>query len=136
MGTTYNQNLITIFEKQQMDQINKWKNEEPSVVNQAFEVALKPVSWLVEKVIPEKAIKGLLEGANEAGRFLADTNDIIRDGQVSKIQNLKYKDLKLSDELADEVHNWAIGIAAAEGGIAGYFGLPGTVEGGTPLPVH
>jgi hypothetical protein len=124
LDTTFNP--LTLYEKQEIEKINEWKNAEPGVVTQAFGTLLKPVSWIVEKVIPEKAIQGLLDGANGVGRFLADTNDIKRDGKVSKIEDLKYKDLQLSDKLANEVHNWAIGIAATEGGITGAFGLPGT----------
>lgn len=127
MDSTHNENPLTHYEKQQLLLINKWKNEEPSVVNQAFGKALKPISWAIEKVIPEKAIQGLLDGANEVGRFFADKNDIIRDGKVTKLEDLKNKDLKLSDQLANEVHNWAIGLATTEGGVAGFFGLPGTV---------
>ncbi|KIL47031.1 EcsC family protein [Jeotgalibacillus campisalis] len=127
MDTTFNQNPITIYEKEQLEHINKWKNEEPSVLNQAYGAVLKPVSWVVEKVVPEMAIQGLLDGANEVGRYFADTKDLLRDGQVLKIQDLKYKDLELSDQLADDVHNWAIGLATTEGGVAGFFGLPGTL---------
>ncbi|MGD6844671.1 EcsC family protein [Bacillus infantis] len=125
--THWHGNHISIYEKQQIELINNWKNEKPSVLDQAFGAVLKPVAWAVEKVIPDKAIQGLLDGGNEVGRFLADTKDIIRDGKVTKIEDLKYKDLKLSDDLANEVHNWAIGLATTEGGIAGFFGLPGTV---------
>jgi hypothetical protein len=118
---------LTKYEEQQIKLINKWENEEPSVVNQAFGALLKPITWAVEKVVPDKAIQGLLDGANEVGRILADKNDILRDGEVNKLEDLKFKDLELSDKLADEVHNWAIGLAAAEGGVAGFFGLPGAL---------
>ncbi|MDR4886296.1 EcsC family protein [Fredinandcohnia sp. QZ13] len=127
MDTSSYDNPITKYEEEQIELINKWKNEEPSVLNRTFGVVLKPVYWAVEKVIPEKAIQGLLDGANEVGRIFADTNDIIRDGKVQKIEDLKYMDLKLSDQLSDEVHNWAIGLATTEGGITGFFGLPGAL---------
>jgi hypothetical protein len=42
----------------------------------------------MEQVIPEKAIRGILDGANEVGRLLADTNDLKRDGKVSEIKDL------------------------------------------------
>lgn len=118
---------LTKYERQQVEFINKWKNEEPSVVDQASGTLLKPITWAVEKVVPDKAIQGLLDGANEVGRILADKNDILREGEVNKLQDLKFKDLALSDHLADEVHNWAIGLATAEGGVAGFFGLLGAL---------
>lgn len=33
--------------------------------------------------------------------------------------------MELCDNLADEVHNWAIGIASAEGGVVGALGIAG-----------
>lgn len=55
----------------------------------------------------------------------ADKGDILRDGRISSIGDLKTKSLEPSDELANSVHNWAIGVASAEGGAAGAFGLAG-----------
>ena len=49
---------------------------------------------------------------------LTDEDDILRDGGVSYIEELRHKDLRLSDKLADEVHNWAIGTAAEGGRLA------------------
>ncbi|MDR7074180.1 hypothetical protein [Fictibacillus barbaricus] len=69
METPFNENPISIYEEAQIELIKKWKNEEPSVINQAFGNAIKPIAWVVEKVIPEKSIQGLLAGANEVGRL-------------------------------------------------------------------
>lgn len=68
---------------------------------------------------------GALDFSNATAKWLSDTKDIKRDGQVEKIGDLKTKDLKLSDQLADVVHNWAIGMAVAEGAGTGWPGLPG-----------
>ena len=38
---------------------------------------------------------------------------------------MRTKDLKLSDKLANEVHNWAIGVASAEGAGSGIWGISG-----------
>jgi len=45
---------------------------------------------------------------------------------VSEIEELKTKDLRLSDQLAKEIHRWAVALAAAEGagsGVWGFWGL-------------
>ena len=97
----------------------------PSVVAQSINFVMKPVSWAVQKVIPEKAIKGALVGSNWLAESLTDSKDIIRDGGVRTIKELGHKDLELSDRLANGVHNWANGIATAEGGAAGFFGVAG-----------
>jgi EcsC protein family len=123
----FSKNPLTKYEKIQWSEIKEWQNETPSVISQALGTILEPVNWVMRIVMPEKAIRGLLDAASEAGRILTDKNDILRDGKVEKIIDLKYKSLQVSDELADEVHNWAIGIATTEGGITGAFGLPGTI---------
>lgn len=84
---------------------------------------MAPVTRVVQKVIPQAAIRGAIDAANSAGKWLSDTGDIKRDGIVSKIRNLRNKDLELSDNLANNVHNWAIGMAAAEGAATGFFGI-------------
>lgn len=115
----------SVYEKQQIEAITTWEKEPPSVVSQAFGVVSKPVAWVVQKLVPQKAIEGALSLANGAGNLLADTKDILRDGKVSSIEDLKHVNLEVCDGLANSVHNWALGIAAVEGGAAGYFGLPG-----------
>ena len=119
--------LISDYEKGQYDEIVKWKNEEPGIVSQVTGVVLKPVTWLVQKVIPTKGIEGVLNGSNWLAETLTDSDDICRDGGVANIRELQYKDLELSDRLANNCHNWAIAIALSEGGAAGALGLPGMI---------
>lgn len=117
---------LTEYETKQLSAITAWKVEEPSVVSQAVGIVLTPVSWLINKIVPVSAIQGLLELSSSAADWLTDTGDILRDAGVSNLEELKSLDLARSDKLADEVHNWAIGIAGAEGaatGAAGIFGI-------------
>ena len=108
-----------------MTEIEIWKEESPGIVSQAFGVVTYPVKWLMEKIIPALAIKGLLDAANRTAAQLADKDDICRLADVENIQDLRKKKLKLSDQLADNVHDWAVGVAALEGGATGFSGLPG-----------
>ena len=116
---------LTKYEQDQVKEIKKWKTEEPSVVSKSLGVILSPVTWLINKIIPEAAIRGALDFSSSAAEWLTDTNDILRDAGVSSISELKTHDLEKSDNLANEVHNWAIGLATAEGGVTGAVGLPG-----------
>ncbi|HFU4567379.1 TPA: EcsC family protein [Bacillus cereus] len=126
MSVSYSNNRsLTLYEKQQLNEIEKWKSEEPSIIQQTVSKAFEPVNKIVNVIVPEKAIQGALDGASELGRWLADYNDLKRDGKVENIKELRTKDLGLSDKLADEVHNWAIGIAATEGGATGFLGVFG-----------
>jgi hypothetical protein len=56
---------------------------------------------------------------------LTDEGDVRRKGGVSEIDELRTKDLRLSDKLANEIHNWAVGLAAAEGVGSGFGGILG-----------
>lgn len=117
---------LTPYEKKQLSEIQKWKKEEPGVVSKTFGLVVEPLAWLVRKVVPEAAIKGALDGSNAAARWFTDTEDIRKEsGCLHSIEELQEMDLAISDRVADVVHNWAIGIAVAEGGTTGATGLPG-----------
>ena len=116
---------LSDYEKKQIQNILAWRSEEPSVFAKTSGFLFKPLEFVMENVIPMSLVKSVLDGANFAAGFLADEGDIFRDGKVSKIEELQTKNLKLSDELANSVHNWAIGIAAAEGAATGATGAVG-----------
>jgi len=116
---------LTKYETNQVTEIQKWKAEVPSVVSKALGVALAPVAWLIDKIIPEAAVRGALDFSSSAAEWLTDTKDIVRDAAVNSVVELKTHDLAKSAILANEVHNWAISIGSAEGGATGAVGLPG-----------
>lgn len=120
-----NENKLTVYENNQLAEIRKFQNEKPSVVSEGLSLIGKPLEMLTSLLIPEKVMQAILNGANATAEFLADEGDIIRDGKVNAIEELRNKDLKLSDELANEVHNWAIAAAVAEGGATGMMGAAG-----------
>ena len=110
---------------QQYALIKAWENEEPGVVSKTFGKLLSPVGKLISVVVPEKVIESAINAANAAAQYLTDTADVLRYGNVESIEELRTKDLKLCDQMADSVHNWAVGIATAEGVAGGFVGLPG-----------
>lgn len=118
---------MTLYEYNEYKQIIKWQKEEPSVVSQTINAFLKPISSLIGMIVPPKAIQGALTAFDGLADLLTDSNDIKRDGGVDKIEELRLKDLQLSDKLANNVHNWANGVAATEGAATGYWGLPGLI---------
>jgi EcsC protein family len=118
---------LTQYEMEQVKAIKEWKQEAPGVASRSIGLATYPATWLIQKIIPSAAIRGALDMANWAASGLADKGDILRDGGVMKIADLHSKSLEACDRLADDVHNWAIGLAAAEGGVTGATGVLGTV---------
>jgi hypothetical protein len=117
------QRELSEYEAQQASSITAWKAAAPSVADQAFGVVLQPAAWLIQRVVPEAAVKAAIDGASRLGRSLADRADVLRDAGVSDIAALREGELAVCDRLADGVHNWAIGMAAAEGTATGALGL-------------
>jgi len=118
-------NKLTKYESQQLRDIKKWQREEPGVVARASGLLSEPLVWLTKKVIPEASIRGALDGSNSAAIWLTDSKDILRDAKVLNVAAVGDLELQAQDALANEVHNWAIGIATAEGAATGATGLPG-----------
>jgi hypothetical protein len=116
---------LTLYEKNQVKTIKAWKNETPHVVSQAVSLLTYPATRFIQKTIPDAAIQLIFDAANFLANEIADTGDIVKTGGVCKISDLKNKDFKLSDELANSVHNWAIGLAVAQGGATGAAGIVG-----------
>ena len=116
---------LTEYEKEQIKAIRAWKNEKPGVVGHAFGFVTAPVARLMQGVVPQFAVRKMLDAANWAAYGLADVSDILRDGEVEKISDLRQRDLPLCDKLADSVHDWSIGMAVAEGSVTGAVGLAG-----------
>lgn len=116
-----NNNELIYIEKQ-IKEINRWEKHEPSVVEVGLSKLFSPISSISSVVIPSAVIEKAIEYAQKAGGMLAGKEDILKDGKVNFIGELKLKDLALSDKLADSVHNWAIGMAGAEGMATGFGG--------------
>lgn len=115
-------NIMSEYEQGQLEEIKKWKDQKPCVATSALRTVFKPVEWVVNAIVPESAIIGALNATNFVARYMADKGDILSEGGVSDINQLRTKDLRISDKIADSVHNWAIGLATTEGGITGAGG--------------
>ncbi|MFK7031899.1 EcsC family protein [Flavobacterium oreochromis] len=114
---------MTNYEKKQCIEIEKWKKEEPGVVSKVTGKLFQPVSWLVRQIIPEKTFQSAIESANSISKTLIGIEDFKKEANISKIEDMKNKDLQFCDELADEIHNWAIRYAMTEGAAAGAGGV-------------
>nr|WP_320189865.1 EcsC family protein [uncultured Desulfobacter sp.] len=127
-------NQLTEYEAKQFSAIQAWKTEEPSVISKSLGTVFAPVSWLAQKLIPEKAIRSTVYAAVKAADKLTDSGDIKKSANVSEIRELLKKDLEFLDKLAANVHHWAIGIATT-GGIATGFGGAVTLAADIPATV-
>ena len=114
---------LLAYEEKQITQIEKWKKEKPGLFSVVFGKATNRFSNKIISYLPQAEIEKAMDFANVMAKKLSDQEDILTYGGVKEISELRTKSLKLSDWLADQVHNWAIGMAAAEGAVAGAAGL-------------
>ena len=94
--------IMSEYENKQVELIKEWEQQVPGVVSKGVGLLAKPAAWLVQKVVPQSAIKAALNAANGAGKKLADESDILRDGNVTTIEALRKLSLETSDRLANE----------------------------------
>lgn len=108
--------------EKQLVEISKWEQQKPSVVNTGMNKIFSPMSKFTRKVIPEVVVEKAIYHAHDIGQKLASKNDILKNAGVDTIEELRHKDLALSDKLASNVHKWAIGFAGSEGFATGLGG--------------
>jgi hypothetical protein len=92
---------LTVYERTQWRKIQEWEAAAPGIVGRAAAFLAKPVGNAVQ-MIPAGAVEAALKSANFVGKNLADVQDILRDGEVERIELLRGRELRLCDSLADE----------------------------------
>ena len=55
---------MNIYESEQMQAIQKWEAEEPSVLTKVSGTVFTPAVWALNNIIPIKLIKGAISSAN------------------------------------------------------------------------
>lgn len=96
--------------------ICNWKHEPPSIFSHLIGAVTYPINWLVRIMIPASAIEGALTGFDWLGK-----NSTTEPGTSD------HNDFNSCNKYADQVINFHIGVAMAEGGAAGFFGLPAMI---------
>lgn len=110
------------YVEKQLMEIKKWEEQKPSVINNSLNKVFTPMSKFTTKVIPESIVEQAIYHAHDIGQKLANKNDILTKADIDFIEELRHKDLMLSDSLASNVHKWAVGIAGTEGFATGLGG--------------
>lgn len=113
------------YEQQQIQAIRLWQGQTPKLSALLLGMAFTPVARLVDMVIPESALHAALEAACSVGEKLANPDAILKQAGIDHIGALFHAEMQVCDMLADSVHDRAIAVAAAEGGVTGASGLVG-----------
>lgn len=117
--------MPTEYELQQISEIEKWMDRPPDAISQLADGLLSPLTGIVSKIVPQKAIMGALELGNSAGEVTSRFQTIRNFAKISEYAEMRGKPLEFCDQIAQGEQNWAMGVAAAEGAATGALGLPG-----------
>jgi hypothetical protein len=94
--------------------ITSWRKQEPSLLSKVMGTAGAPLAFIVNKLIPHKAIEGALIGV-----------DWIAKQRLNRDADYDFSDLAACDRKARAVRRTTAIGATAEGGLAGFFGITG-----------
>jgi hypothetical protein len=116
---------LSDYERTQLEAVQAWQGESPSVASRALVKLLSPAVFLLDRMVPLEAMEAAIEGARKAGLALTDVDDLLRASGVPRVDMLRGLPLEQCDQLASSVQRWAIGFAAGEGAATGAAGLLG-----------
>lgn len=119
---------LTEYEKKVQREVDKWQRGESSIFQRAFDLAMKPLDWVVDQVIPEslldqadEAISRGLELVNDASEWTYTESDILEraanmDIELEDVKDLQNVELEKLDLLAKEYFSENAVLAAIQGG--------------------
>jgi hypothetical protein len=101
------------YTENEIRKIARWKAEEPGVASRVVGFALKPVTWLFNRVVPQSALEAMLNGARLAHRVCHTR--LVRLAARCRLPNSRYGSCNGS-KLGNRRRRW-------EGAAAGWFGI-------------
>lgn len=125
---------LSTYEKNVQREIEEWQRGEASVLMQAFNWAMKPMDWVVERVVPPEAVdrasdavEQFLSILNDASEWTYDASDTLAEARkaglsIEKIEDLRDQPLEQLDPLARGHFTQNAVLAAIEGGGTGLGG--------------
>ncbi len=125
---------LTPYEKEVRREIERWQHGEANLLVRAFNWAMQPMDWVVERVVPtdiidqaSHAIEQFLSVLNNASEWTYDAQDILRTARVREldvddIEDLRDESLETLDEIARGHFTQNAVLAAVEGGGTGLGG--------------
>jgi uncharacterized protein (DUF697 family) len=125
---------LSTYEKDVRREIEEWQRGEAGVVMQALNWAMKPMDWVVERVVPpavvdqaSTAIEQFLSLLNDASEWTYASDDTLQEARkaglrVDKLDDLRDQPIEQLDALARGHFTQNAVLAAIEGGGTGLGG--------------
>lgn len=125
---------LTEYEKEARREIEKWQRGNGSVLSQALNWAMRPMDWVVERVVPpevidraSEAVSQFLSFLNDASEWTYDADNVLKDArtkgmEVDRVEDLRDEELEKLDPIAQSQFTQNAILAAVEGGGTGLGG--------------
>ena len=125
---------LTPYEKEAQREIERWQHGEANIITRAFNWAMQPMDWVVERVVPadivdqvSTAIEQFLSMLNNASEWTYDANETLKLAQSrgldsETIEGMRDEPLETLDEIAKGMFSQNALLAAIEGGGTGLGG--------------
>lgn len=126
---------LTPYERQALEEIRRWPDEEPGLLEEVFNTVLRPIEWILEQVVPreaqqtlQEAVLGALEFLKEVSFWTYSEKTILAEARelgirVARCEDLAMHDMEKFDALARKQFDSNQLMAALEGAGCGAGGL-------------
>jgi hypothetical protein len=114
------------YEHAQLDQIRAWRAQSPGFATRTLGKATSKATDMVQKAIPDVALRLALESVHAAATKLADRRSILKHAGVNSLEELYGLPLQTCDGVAAKIGRRATLLAGSSGalfGVAGTFGM-------------
>ena len=88
-----------------------------------FHEAAKPLSRVIQFIVPDALARGAIEAAYKASELSATQSDIELQAGVRDVRELRHASLETCDRLSRRVGTMAQGVATVEGALTGAGGV-------------
>ncbi len=118
---------MTPYEQKALKKLRAWQAEEPGWGSRLLARPGSKVAEVVQVLVPPKALRVALGGADRLGRKLSDERSILKRAGVPDLAALRALPLDALDRLSRSVTRRALALGGATGAVFGVAGAAGLV---------
>jgi len=116
---------LTRYERDQLERIVEWREEQPSPATRTFSRASGRVSRAVQTLVPASALRASLDLVQGAAERIADRRSILRRASVADLDELRSGPLERCDRTATSMRRRGALLGGASGAVLGLAGGAG-----------
>ncbi len=118
---------MTPYEQKVHKQLRAWQAEPPGWGARLLAKPGSKVAEVVQVLVPAKALRAALTGADRLGRKLSDERSLLKRAGVADLPALRAQPLEALDQLARTVSRRALALGGATGAVFGVAGAAGLI---------